>query len=104
MRESFEKMRCELLAKVNRSYSTNLNSKILFNAINKRAISLVTYHIELEHLDSADFLTLDHDIRQALIKHKIHLKPGCKKRVHLPRTEIGRGLHSVEKNSEYMLH
>ncbi|KAF7673487.1 hypothetical protein TCON_2755 [Astathelohania contejeani] len=45
MRESFEKMRCELLARLNRSCSTNLNSKNLFNAINKHAISLVNYHI-----------------------------------------------------------
>ncbi|KAF7683420.1 hypothetical protein TCON_1366 [Astathelohania contejeani] len=103
MRESFEKVRRELLARVNRLCDFNLNSKNLFKAINEHSISLVNYHIGLQHLDPADFLKLDHEIRQALIKHKIHLKPGCKERLYLPRTEMGRGLYSVEMKSEYML-
>ncbi|KAF7683092.1 hypothetical protein TCON_1694 [Astathelohania contejeani] len=95
MRELFEKVRRELLARVNRLCEINLLSKNLFKAINEHAISLVNYHIELQHLKPADFLKLEHEIRQTLIKHKVHLKPGCKKRLYLPRTEIGRGLHSV---------
>ncbi|KAF7682424.1 hypothetical protein TCON_2347 [Astathelohania contejeani] len=39
---------------------------------------------------------------QALIKYKVHLKPGCKESLYLPRTEMGIGLHSVEMKSEYM--
>ncbi|KAF7677982.1 hypothetical protein TCON_2633 [Astathelohania contejeani] len=103
MKESFEKVRRELLARVNRLCESNLNSKNLFKAINEHAISLVNYHIGLQHLEPADFLKLDHEIHQALIKHKVHLKPGCKERLYLPRTEMGRGLHSVEMKSEYML-
>ncbi|KAF7682575.1 hypothetical protein TCON_2202 [Astathelohania contejeani] len=103
MRESFEKVKCELLAKVNRLCDSNLNSKNLFKAINKHAISLVNYHIGLQHLEPTDFIKLDHKIRQALIKHKVHLKPRCKERLYLPRTEMGRGLDSVEIKSEYML-
>ncbi|KAF7684673.1 hypothetical protein TCON_0138 [Astathelohania contejeani] len=103
MRESFKKVRRELLAKVYGLYESNFYSKNLFKAINEHAISLVNYHIGLQHLESADFLKLDHKIRQALIKHKVHLKPGCKERLYLPRTEMRRGLHSVEIISEYML-
>ncbi|TBU20095.1 hypothetical protein CWI38_0134p0100, partial [Hamiltosporidium tvaerminnensis] len=38
-----------------------------------------------------------------LVKNKIHLRPGCKERLYLPRTELGSGLHSVEFKSEHML-
>ncbi|KAF7683103.1 hypothetical protein TCON_1691 [Astathelohania contejeani] len=84
MRESFEEVRCELLARVNKQCESNFNSKNLFKAINEHAISLVNYHIGLQHLEPADFLKLDHEIRQTLIKHKVHLKPGCKERLYLP--------------------
>ncbi|KAF7684401.1 hypothetical protein TCON_0400 [Astathelohania contejeani] len=68
MQESFEKVRRELLSRVNRLCESNLNSKNLFKATNEHAISLVDYHLDL-----ADFLKLDHEIRQALIKHEVHL-------------------------------
>ncbi|KAK1347437.1 hypothetical protein LUQ84_003201 [Hamiltosporidium tvaerminnensis] len=38
-----------------------------------------------------------------LVKNKINLRPECKERLYLPRTELGRGLHSVELRSEHML-
>ncbi|KAF7682506.1 Retrovirus-related Pol polyprotein from type-2 retrotransposable element R2DM [Astathelohania contejeani] len=63
MRESFEKVRRKLLARVNRLCESNLNSKNLFKAINEHAISLVNYHIKLQQLKPADFLKLDHEIR-----------------------------------------
>ncbi|KAF7682912.1 hypothetical protein TCON_1880 [Astathelohania contejeani] len=103
MRESFEKVRRELLARLNRLCESNLNSKNLFKAINKHAISFVNYHIGLQHLGPVDFLKLDHEIRQTLIKHKVHLKPGCKERLYLFQTEMRRCLHSVVMKSEYML-
>ncbi|KAF7679661.1 hypothetical protein TCON_2537 [Astathelohania contejeani] len=103
MRELFEKVSCELLARVNRLCESNFNSKNSFKAINEHAISLVNYHIGLQHLEPADFLKLDHEIRQTLIKHNVHLKPGFKERLHLPRTEMGRRLHYVEIRREYML-
>ncbi|TBU13042.1 hypothetical protein CWI38_0550p0030 [Hamiltosporidium tvaerminnensis] len=37
------------------------------------------------------------------VNNKIHLRLGCKERLYLPRTELGRGLHSVEFKSEHML-
>ncbi|KAF7683849.1 hypothetical protein TCON_0960 [Astathelohania contejeani] len=88
---------------MNRLCNSNLNSKNMFKAINEHAISLVNYHIGLQHLKPADFLKLNHEIRQALIKHKVHLKPGCKERLYLPRTEMRRNLHFVQMKSEYML-
>ncbi|KAF7682601.1 hypothetical protein TCON_2178 [Astathelohania contejeani] len=79
MRESFEKVRRELLARVNRLCESNLYSKNLFKANNEHAIFLVNYHIRLQNLEPADFLKLDQKIRQNLIKHKVHLKPGVKR-------------------------
>ncbi|TBU06349.1 hypothetical protein CWI36_0467p0020 [Hamiltosporidium magnivora] len=35
--------------------------------------------------------------------NKIHLCLGCKERLYLSRTKLGRGLHSVELRSEHML-
>ncbi|KAF7683008.1 hypothetical protein TCON_1784 [Astathelohania contejeani] len=100
LRESFEKVRRELLARVNKLCESNLDSKNLFKAINEHTISLVNYHIRQQHLEPVDFLKLDHEIRQTLIKHKVHLKPVCKERLYLPPIEMGRGLHSVEMKSE----
>ncbi|TBT96513.1 hypothetical protein CWI39_3745p0010, partial [Hamiltosporidium magnivora] len=48
-------------------------------------------------------LQLDDAVRAVLVKNKIHLRPGCKERLYLPRTELGRGLHRVELRSEHML-
>ncbi|TBU06043.1 hypothetical protein CWI36_0526p0020, partial [Hamiltosporidium magnivora] len=53
--------------------------------------------------DFANFSKLDDAVRAVLVKNKIHLRPGCKERLYLPRTELGRGLHSVELRSENML-
>ncbi|KAF7683030.1 hypothetical protein TCON_1761 [Astathelohania contejeani] len=55
MRYSFEKVRCELLARVNRLCNSNINSKKIFKAINDYAI-FFNYHIGLQHLEPADFL------------------------------------------------
>ncbi|KAF7683741.1 hypothetical protein TCON_1064 [Astathelohania contejeani] len=81
MRESFEKVKRELLARVNRLYESSLNSIILLKAINEHAISLVDYHIGPQHLEPADFLKLDHEIRQAFLKHKVCLWLGYIERV-----------------------
>ncbi|TBU10100.1 hypothetical protein CWI38_2021p0010, partial [Hamiltosporidium tvaerminnensis] len=63
-----------------------LNAKKVFSVINQPAISLIHFHIGL-----------DDAVRAVLVKHKIHLRPVCKKRLYLPGTELGRGLHSVDK-------
>ena len=67
------------------------------------AIPLINYYVGVLRLEPADFEAVDHDIRQTLMKYKMHLQPGCKERLYLPRTEMGRGLHSVEMKAEGML-
>ncbi|TBU20829.1 reverse transcriptase, partial [Hamiltosporidium tvaerminnensis] len=59
--------------------------------------------IFLLRLEPADFSKLDDAVRAVLVKNKIHLRSGCKERLYLPRTELGRGLHSAELRSEHML-
>ncbi|KAF7684530.1 hypothetical protein TCON_0282 [Astathelohania contejeani] len=88
---------------MNRLCESNLNLKNLSTATNEHAISLVNYHIVHQHLEPADFLKLYYEIRQAFIKHKVHLNPECKEKLYLLRTEMGNSLHSVEMKSDYML-
>ncbi|KAF7682541.1 hypothetical protein TCON_2235, partial [Astathelohania contejeani] len=102
-RESFEKVKREMIMRVDRLCNSNLNAKKSFKADNEHAISLINYHIGLQHLEPADFAAIDQEVRLFLIKHNVHLKPGCKERIYLPRNEMGRGPHSVEMNSECML-
>ena len=54
-------------------------------------------------LEPGEYRKMDEDIRQILVKHGIHKQPACKERLYLPRTEMGRGLHSMEFKSESML-
>ncbi|TBU12814.1 reverse transcriptase [Hamiltosporidium tvaerminnensis] len=91
-RSSFEEVQSKLIARVERLSHTRLNAKNLFSVINQPAISLIHFHIGL-----------DDAVRAVLVKNKIHLRLGCKERLYLPRTELGRGLHSVELRSEHML-
>ncbi|TBU11924.1 hypothetical protein CWI38_0978p0020, partial [Hamiltosporidium tvaerminnensis] len=102
-RSSFEEVQRKLISRVERLCHTRLNAKNLFSAINQHAISLINYHIGIVRLEPADFSKLDDAVRAVLVKNKIHLRPGCKERLYLPRTELRRGLHSVELQSEHML-
>ncbi|KAF7683033.1 hypothetical protein TCON_1754 [Astathelohania contejeani] len=92
-----------MIMRVDRLCNLNLNAKNLFKAINEHAISLINYHIGLQHLELADFAAIDQEVRLSLIKHNVHLKPECKERLYLSRNEMGRGIHSVEMKSECML-
>ncbi|TBU12858.1 reverse transcriptase [Hamiltosporidium tvaerminnensis] len=102
-RSSFEEVQSALISRVERLFHTRLNAKNLFSAINQHAISLINYDIGVFRLEPADFSKLDDAVRAVLVKNKIHLRPGCKERLYLPRTELGRGLHRVELRSEHML-
>lgn len=102
-KESFAKVREELLSRVDRLCKRKLNAKNLFKAINEHAIALVNYHVGVQPLEPADFADLDTAVRQVLIRHRIHLLPASKERLYLPRNELGRGLHSIEMRSEQML-
>ncbi|TBU11951.1 hypothetical protein CWI38_0965p0010, partial [Hamiltosporidium tvaerminnensis] len=102
-RSSFEEVQSKVISRVERLCPTRLNAKNLFSEINQHAISLINYHIGVLRLEPADFSKLDDAVRAVLVKNKIHLRPGCKERLYLPRTELGRGLNSVELRSEHML-
>ncbi len=54
-------------------------------------------------IGTADFRSLDFEIRQVLIRHHIHLQPACKERLYLPRNDMGMGLTCIEHRSESML-
>ncbi|KAL6120540.1 hypothetical protein NUSPORA_02711 [Nucleospora cyclopteri] len=91
------------MARVERLCQTKLNGRNLFKAVNEHAISLVNYYIGILKLEPDDYARLDNEIRTILTKYKIHFQPSCKKRLYLPRTEMDRGLCSVEQRSEQML-
>ncbi|KAL6122015.1 hypothetical protein NUSPORA_00969 [Nucleospora cyclopteri] len=101
--ETAEKIKVELLARVERLCKTKLNGKNLFRAINEHAISLVNYYIGVLKIEPDDFARLDEEIRLILTKNKIYFQPNCKERLYLPITEMVRGLCSVEQRSEQML-
>ncbi len=101
--ETFENIKNELYARVNRLGKTKLNGKTLIKGVNEHAINLVNYYVGLLKLEPEDYRTLDNDIRQILNKYGIHMQPGCLERLYLPRNELGRGLHNVEHRSEQML-
>ena len=89
-RETFDKVRDEILARVEKLCKTKLN---------EHAVLVINYHIELVKLEPEDFRSLDHDIRQVLTNYQVHLQPACKERLYLPRAEMGRGLVNIEHNS-----
>jgi len=103
-RESFDKLKAELLLRVKRLCKSKLNAKNLFKAINEHVISLINYYVGVLKLEPDDYVLLDTAVRQILITEGIHLQPGCKERLYLPRTELGRGLQSIEHRSENMLY
>ena len=101
--ESLNKIRTEILKRTRELCKTRLNAKNLFKAINEHAISLINYHIGVLKLGPDDFAMIDQLIRQTLVDSKIHMQPGCKERLYLPRDQMGRGLQNVEHRSENML-
>ncbi|TBU09859.1 hypothetical protein CWI39_0028p0010, partial [Hamiltosporidium magnivora] len=101
--KSFEEVQTKLLVRVERLFRTRFNARNLFQAINKSAISLLNYHIGVLRLEPPGFSKLDDAVRAVLVKNKIHLRPGRKERLYLPRKALGRGSPSVEFKSEHML-
>ena len=89
-----------MIARAERLCSSKLNAKNLFKALNEHALSLINYHIGVLRLEPEDFSEIDHEIRH---KHRVHMQPACRERLYLPRSEMGRGLQSIEQKSEHML-
>ncbi|EQB59785.1 hypothetical protein NAPIS_ORF02651 [Vairimorpha apis BRL 01] len=102
-RETFEKVRKEILCRVEKLCMTKLKGKNIIRAINEHAKSVIKYQVGLVKPEPSDFKSLDLDIRQVLIKYQVYLQPACTERLYIPRTEMGRGITNIEINSEYML-
>ena len=83
-RETFENIKNELYARVNRLCQTKLNGKNLVKGVNEHAINLVNYYVGLLKLEPENYRTLDNDIRQILNKYGIHMQPGCLEKLYLP--------------------
>ncbi|TBU11464.1 reverse transcriptase [Hamiltosporidium tvaerminnensis] len=81
--------------------SRGIPTRSSFEEVQSKLISRVEKL--LLRLEPDDFSKLDDAVRAVLVKNKVHLRPGCKERLYLLRTELGRGLHSVELRSEHML-
>ena len=84
-KETFIKVRDEIINRTRRLCETKLNSKNLFKGINEHAISVINYHIGVLKLEPSDFTKLDDEIRKVLMDYKIHLQPANKERLYLPR-------------------
>ena len=102
-RESYSKLKAELLLRVGRLCESQLNARNLIHGINEHAMSLLNYYVGVLRLEAGDFAELDHAVRQLLTKYAFHVQPACKERLYLPRAQLGRGLHSAEFRSEAML-
>src|SRR5690606_35945729 len=74
-KETFIKVRDEIINRTKRLCETKLNSKNLFKGINEHAISVINYHIGVLKLEPSDFSKLDDEIRKVLMDYKIHLQP-----------------------------
>lgn len=92
---SFYKVKEAQLKRLERVCTSNLDAIILFRVTNEYEIFLTNYHIGLQHIDSADFENLNHEIKKILVKHKFYRQPGCRKRAWLPRNGFGSGLYNL---------
>ncbi|KAI4293414.1 hypothetical protein PAPHI01_2688 [Pancytospora philotis] len=102
-RETWLKVKTEIRDRVTRLCQTRLNAKHLVKAINEHAISLINYYVGLLRLEPSDYAEVDFEVRQVLSAYGVHKQPACLERLYLPRTELGRGIHSVQFKSEHML-
>ena len=101
-RETYERIRAEILKRVESICKTRLNGKNTITAINEYALSVMNYYIGAISLEHADYLRIDEEVRKMLVKHKVHLQPANTERLYLPRKELGRGLANIVQKSERM--
>jgi hypothetical protein len=94
-KQTFEKVKKEILSRIEKICNTTLNGRNSIRAINEHAISVINYYIGIIPVTQDEYENLDNEIRQLLILHRMHFQPACKERLYLPRNEIGRGLCSV---------
>lgn len=73
-RETFKKVKNKILKRAEKLCRTQLNGKNIIREINENAILV----IKGPKLELTDFKGLNFDIRQILIKYKVHLQPACR--------------------------
>jgi hypothetical protein len=78
-KETFIKVRDEIINRTKRLCESKLNSKNLFKGINEHAISVINYHVGALKLEPSEYSKLDDNIRKVLMDYKIYLHPANKK-------------------------
>ena len=101
-RETYERIRTEILKRVECICKTRLNGRNTIQAINEFALSVINYYIGPVRMEHADYMRIDDEVRKMLVKHKVHLQPANTERLYLPRKELGRGLGNLVQKSERM--
>ena len=100
VRETYERVRAEILARVESICKSGLNGRNTIAAINEYALSVMNYYIGAIPLENADYLRIDEEVRKILVRHKVHLQPANTEQLYLPRKELGRGLGNMVHKSE----
>ncbi|KAG0435393.1 LINE-1 retrotransposable element ORF2 protein, partial [Dictyocoela muelleri] len=75
---------------------TSLNSKNAFNALNEYSLSLINYFIGVIDIPQNILTDWDVKIRNMLREQGFHHLTACKERLYLNRSNLGRGLNSLE--------
>lgn len=86
-KETFLKLKKEILSRVEKILKTNLNGKNSIRALNEYALSVVNYYIGVIPANPGEFEEQDDQIRQLLIFHRHHLEPACKERLYIPEAK-----------------
>lgn len=79
-------MKETIIKRVKKLCEKKINAKNLFKAINKHAISVISYHVGVVNIKSEELKTLDDDIKKILIKKGMHLQPSNNERLYIPRS------------------
>lgn len=100
VRETYERVKTEILKRVENLCRTGLNGRNMIMAINEYALSVINYYVGAIPLEEEDYLRIDQEVRKILTKHRMHMQPANTQRLYLPRKELGRGLGNLVQRSE----
>ena len=71
-KEEFQKVRTELLTRIEYMFNINMNDKNLMRGINEHALSLINYYVGVLLIDPTEYKVLKHEVRQILLKNHVH--------------------------------
>jgi hypothetical protein len=101
-KETGERIKNEILKRIEMICKSGLNGRNTIAAINEYALSLINYYVGVIPMEHSDFQKIDDEVRKLLVKYRIHLQPENTERLYLPRKELGRGLGNIVQKSERM--